>query len=91
MIPVSYTHLDVYKRQERYLGLREELYAPSGKLLKQSSTVRIEKIGERYYPMEVIMEDMTRKESSTRLVIENIVFDRPISDDTFTRQRLTAR
>lgn len=88
---VSYYRRKMWVDTERYLGLREELYAPSGKLLKQSSTVRIEKIGERYYPMEVIMEDMTRKESSTRLVIENIVFDRPISDDTFTRQRLTAR
>jgi outer membrane lipoprotein-sorting protein len=88
---VSYYRRKMWVDTERYLGLREELYAPSGKLLKQSSTVRIEKIGERYYPMEVIMEDMTRKESSTRLVIENIVFDRPIPDDTFTRQRLTAR
>lgn len=87
----SYYRRKMWVDTERYLGLREELYAPSGKLLKQSSTVRIEKIGERYYPMEVIMEDMTRKESSTRLVIENIVFDRPIRDDTFTRQRLTAR
>lgn len=88
---VSYYRRKMWVDTERYLVLREELYAPSGKLLKQSSTVRIEKIGERYYPMEVIMEDMTRKESSTRLVIENIVFDRPIPDDTFTRQRLTAR
>ncbi|MGB3986755.1 MAG: outer membrane lipoprotein-sorting protein, partial [Bacillota bacterium] len=50
---VSYYRRKMWVDTERYLGLREELYAPSGKLLKQSSTVRIEKIGERYYPMEV--------------------------------------
>ena len=26
MIPVSYTHLDVYKRQEQYLGVVKPMY-----------------------------------------------------------------
>ena len=90
-VRVSYYKRKIWVDTERYLGLREELYAPSGKLLKQSSTEHIEKIGERYYPMVVVMEDMTRKGSSTRLVIESIVFNQAISADTFTRQRLTAR
>ncbi len=64
---------------------------PSGKLLKQSSTENIEKLNNRYYPMVLVMEDMTRKGSSTRFVIENIVFDQAIPAGTFTRQRLTVR
>jgi outer membrane lipoprotein-sorting protein len=90
-VKVSYYRRKIWVDAERYLGLREELYAPSGKLLKQSSTETVEKIGERYYPMIIIMEDMTRKGSSTRLVIESIVFNQAIPADTFTRQRLTAR
>lgn len=90
-VKVSYYRRKIWVDVERYLGLREELYAPSGKLLKQSSTETVEKIGERYYPMIIIMEDMTRKGSSTRLVIESIVFNQAIPADTFTRQRLTAR
>ncbi|HHX25198.1 MAG TPA: outer membrane lipoprotein-sorting protein, partial [Firmicutes bacterium] len=90
-VKVSYYRRKIWVDTERYLGLREELYAPSGKLLKQSSTETVEKIGERYYPMIIIMEDMTRKGSSTRLVIESIVFNQAIPADTFTRQRLTAR
>jgi negative regulator of sigma E activity len=90
-VRVSYYKRKIWVDTERYLGLREELYAPSGKLLKQSSTEHIEKIGERYYPMVVVMEDMTRKGSSTRFVIESIVFNQAIPADTFTRQRLTAR
>ena len=88
---VSYYRRKMWVDTERYLGLREELYAPSGKLLKQSSVENIEKLGDRYYPMSIIMEDMTRKGSSTRFIIESIVFDRAIPADTFTRQRLTAR
>ena len=90
-VKVSYYRRKIWVDTERYLGLREELYAPSGKLLKQSSTENIEKIGDRYYPMLIVMEDMTRKGSSTRLVIESIVFNQAIPADTFTRQRLTAR
>ncbi len=88
---VSYYRRKIWVDRERYLGLREELYAPSGKLLKQSSVESIEKLGDRYYPMSVVMEDMTRKGSSTRFIIESIVFDQAIPADTFTRQRLTAR
>jgi outer membrane lipoprotein-sorting protein len=90
-VKVSYYRRKIWVDAERYLGLREELYAPSGKLLKQSSTENIERIGERYYPMIIVMEDMTRKGSSTRFVIESIVFNQAIPADTFTRQRLTAR
>jgi outer membrane lipoprotein-sorting protein len=90
-VKVNYYRRKIWVDAERYLALREELYAPSGKLLKQSSTENIEKIGDRYYPMLIVMEDMTRKGSSTRLVIESIVFNQAIPADTFTRQRLTAR
>jgi outer membrane lipoprotein-sorting protein len=90
-IKVSYYRRKIWVDTERYLGLREELYAPSGRLLKQSSTESIEKIGNRYYPMLIVMEDATRKGSSTKFIIESIVFDKPIPADTFTRQRLTSR
>ena len=90
-VKVNYYRRKIWVDAERYLGLREELYAPSGKLLKQSSTENIEKFNNRYYPMVLVMEDMTRKGSSTRFVIENIVFDQAIPAGTFTRQRLTVR
>ena len=90
-VKVNYYRRKIWVDAERYLGLREELYAPSGKLLKQSFTENIEKLNNRYYPMVLVMEDMTRKGSSTRFVIENIVFDQAIPAGTFTRQRLTVR
>jgi outer membrane lipoprotein-sorting protein len=90
-VKVNYYRRKIWVDAERYLGIREELYAPSGKLLKQSSTENIEKLNNRYYPMVLVMEDMTRKGSSTRFVIENIVFDQAIPAGTFTRQRLTVR
>jgi len=88
---VSYYRRKIWVDTERYIALQEELYAPSGKLLKRSSTEQVEKLGRRYYPISIIMEDMTRKDSSTRFVIEKIAFDVQIPSDTFTRQKLTSR
>jgi outer membrane lipoprotein-sorting protein len=88
---VSYHRRKIWVDSERYVALREELYAPSGKLLKRSTTEKVEKVADRYYPMSIVMEDMARKGSSTRFVVEKIMFDQPIPAATFTRQRLTSR
>jgi outer membrane lipoprotein-sorting protein len=90
-VEVSYYRRKIWIDKERYIALREELYAPSGKLLKVSTTEKVEAFGARYYATAVRMEDKLRKNSSTRFVIEKIVFDAPIPAGTFTRQRLTAK
>lgn len=88
---VSYHRRRVWVDCERYISLLEESYAPSGKLLKRSRTERVQRFGQRYYPVSVVVEDTTRKGSSTRFVVETIVFDGPIPAHTFTMERLTGR
>lgn len=88
---VSYYRRRIWVDCDRYIGLLEESYAPSGKLLKRSRTEKVHKFGQRYYPMSVVVEDTTRKGSSTRLVVERIVFDEPIPAGTFTMERLTGK
>jgi len=88
---VSYYRRKIWVDKERYVALREELYAPSGKLLKVMSVEKVERFGSRYYATAVVFEDKLRKNSSTRMVIEKIVFDQPLPADVFTRQRLTAK
>ena len=88
---VSYHRRKVWVDCERYISLLEESYAPSGKLLKRSRTERVQKFEQRYYPVSVVVEDTTRKGSSTRFVVETIVFDGPIPAHTFTMERLTGR
>ena len=88
---VSYYRRKIWVDKERFVALREELYAPSGKLLKLSLTGKVEHFGARWYATSVVMEDKLRKNSNTRFSIEKIVFDQPIPPGTFTRQRLTAK
>jgi outer membrane lipoprotein-sorting protein len=90
-VEVSYYRRKMWIDQERFIELKEELFAPSGKLLKVSSIEKVEQFGDRYYPTIIIMEDKLRKNSNTRFIIDKIQFNVAIPPGTFTRQRLTGR
>lgn len=74
--------------KERFLGLKEELYAKSGKLLKVMTAGDIQPIKNRFYPTRITLEDKLRKNSKTEMVIKKIDFDIPIPDDTFSERHL---
>jgi outer membrane lipoprotein-sorting protein len=90
-VEVSYYKRKMWIDKDRFIELKEELYAPSGKLLKVSATEKVEQFGDRYYPTIIVMVDKLRKNSSTRFIIDKIQFNVAIPAGTFTRQRLTGR
>jgi outer membrane lipoprotein-sorting protein len=90
-VEVSYYRRKMWVDKNHFIELKEELYAPSGKLLKVSATEKVEQFGDRYYPTIIVMEDKLRKNSSTRFIIDKIQFNVTIPAGTFTRQRLTGR
>jgi outer membrane lipoprotein-sorting protein len=77
--------------KEHFVGLKEEFYARSGKLLKVLTVKDIEAINNRFYPTRIIMEDKLRGNSKTEMVIEKVDFDIPIPEDTFNERRLTIK
>jgi len=85
---VTYYRRKIWVDKERFVALKSERYAKTGKLLKLMTTQNIQKIGGRYYPTKLTMEDMIRKNSKTELIIENIQFDIKIPKSTFTRRNL---
>jgi outer membrane lipoprotein-sorting protein len=70
--------------QERFVLLKEELYARSGRLLKVLSTARVEQIEKRWFPTHQII----KKNSQTEYKIEEIEFGLDIPDSTFSLQQL---
>lgn len=74
--------------KERYIGLKEELYAKSGKLLKVMSAHDIKTIGKRFYPLRITLEDKLRKNTKTEIVMKKIEFDVDIPESTFSERRL---
>lgn len=90
-VEVSYYRRKMWVDKERFIQLKEEMYAPSGKLLKVSTVEKVAQFGSRWYPTASVMEDKIRKNSNTRMILDKIQFDVAVPAGTFTRQNLTGR
>ncbi len=85
---VSYYRRVTWIDKERFIGLKEELYAESGKLLKEVNVKETENIQGRWYPTETVMENKLRENTSTTFIIDSIEFNPEIPDGTFTLESL---
>jgi outer membrane lipoprotein-sorting protein len=85
---VAYQIRKVWVDQQRYIPLKEELYAKSGTLLKRTELFDIQKLGNRWYPKRIVFKDMLKKGDGTEFVIESIQFDQEIPDYIFTKASL---
>lgn len=74
--------------RERYVVLKQEMYAKSGKLLKVSYSSDIKQIGDRFYVTRTRMEDKLKKNTYTEMIFTNIKLDEPIPASVFTLQNL---
>lgn len=73
---------------ERYIPLKEELYARSGRLLKKTVLSNVRQIEGRWFPLSVIYKDMLKQGEGTEFNITSIKFDQKISDYIFTKAAL---
>ena len=84
----TYYKRKIWVDKDKHIGLREELYSKSGKLIKVLNVTDIRSFENRYYPVEMTMEDKLRKDSSTRIIIKKIDFNIDIPADTFSERML---
>ena len=84
----TYFTRKIWVDKERFLGLKEELYAKSGKLLKVMMVEGIQTFKNRFYPTKIILEDKLRQDSRTEMVIKRIDFDIPIPGEIFSERQL---
>lgn len=87
---VAYYSRKLWVDKERFMPLKQELYAKSGKLLKVFSVNEVFKIGERWYPKKLVYKDVMLKGSGTEVTIDSIDFDVKIKDYIFTKASLRA-
>ena len=85
---VAYASRKVWVDQERYVPLKEELYAKSGQLLKRSTMSDIQKVQGRWFPTTVVYKDMLKQGDGTEFRITSIQFDQDIPDYIFTKAAL---
>lgn len=80
---VAYVKRKIWVDQERYVPLKEELFAKSGQLLKKVVMSDITKIGNRWYPKKMNYKDMLKDGQGTDFVVINIQFNVEIPDYIF--------
>jgi len=87
-VKVSYYRRVSWIDKERFIGLKEELYAQSGRLLKESKVNKIEEIEGRWVSIDSVMENKLRKDTYTEFIITQINFNLEIPEETFSLQNL---
>ena len=87
-VKVSYYRRISWVDKERFVGLKEKLYAQSGRLLKEIKTNEIKEIEGRWIPIHSVMENKLRKNTYTEFKITQIDFNLEIPEGTFALQSL---
>lgn len=85
---ISYHKRKMWVDRERYIPLKEELFAKSGQLLKKTIMSDIKRIQGRWYPRKINFKDMLRKGKGTDFVIVDIEFDPEIPEYIFSKASL---
>ena len=85
----SYEQRKVWVDQERYVPLKEELFAKSGQLLKKTTLSNVQKIDNRWFPMKINYKDMLKDGRGTDYIIKEIEFDANIPAHIFTKASLS--
>ncbi|HUX42372.1 MAG TPA: outer membrane lipoprotein-sorting protein [Rectinemataceae bacterium] len=85
----SYDRRVMWIDAERFVQLKEEMYAKSGMLLKTSTTLAVQRIGDRWYGTSVAMESKLRKNTKTTFTMQKIELDVPLDSKQFTMAALT--
>lgn len=85
---VTYPKRVFWVDAEWLIPVKQELYALSGVLLKTWEMGDVKKIGDRWVPTHMTLNDALREGSRTELVIEDIQFKVPLEDEVFTRRWL---
>ncbi len=85
---LSYYSRKLWVDSERWLPVREERFAKSGKLLKTTNIVEMFQVGERWYPKKMIFKDELARGDGTEYIIDSIDFDVEIPDHILTKAAL---
>ena len=85
---IAYYKQKMWIDAERYVPLRQEMYARSGQLLKRAELTEVKRIQNRWYPSKVVYKDMLKDGKGTEFVTISIKFDQPIPEHIFSKASL---
>ena len=84
----TYEKQKLWVDQERFVPLKQEMYAKSGKLLKQVTLSDVKKFGDRWQPTRMNYKDMLKDGKGTDFILKDVQFDANIPDYIFSKASL---
>lgn len=84
----TYEQQKMWVDQERFVPLKQEMYAKSGKLLKRVTLSDVKKFRDRWLPTKMNYKDMLKDGKGTDFMIKDIEFDVNILDYIFSKASL---
>jgi negative regulator of sigma E activity len=85
---VSYYAQKIWVDNQRYIPLKQELYAKSGQLLKRVESKDIIQIQGRWFPSTIVYKDMLKEGNGTEFKMTNIKFNQNIPSYIFSKAAL---
>jgi len=85
---LAYFSRKIWIDTERFVPIKEELYAKSGQLLKQTNFSEVKKIQNRWFPTKMLYKDMLKQGEGTEFKIIEMKFDQDIPEYLFTKAAL---
>ncbi|MGF7139303.1 outer membrane lipoprotein-sorting protein [Roseimarinus sediminis] len=85
---VAYPVQKMWVDAERFVPLKQEMYAKSGQLLKRMTMKDVKKIDGRWFPHSMVYKDMLKDGDGTEMIINSIQFNVEIPDYLFSKAAL---
>jgi outer membrane lipoprotein-sorting protein len=85
---VAYHSRKLWVDKERFVVLREERFARSGKLLKTTDIRSVRQVQGRWIPDRVLFKDVLQSGEGTEFAIAEIALDVPIPETVFSKASL---
>jgi len=77
-------------RKDKMLPVRQDFYDERGQIVRSLNYSDIRMLGNREIPTRWEMQPVNEPGKKTTILIQNVKYDQPLSDDIFTQRQLTS-
>jgi outer membrane lipoprotein-sorting protein len=85
---LAYPARRIWVDKERWIPLKGERFAKSGKLLKTATLSDVRRVGDRWYPFRIEMDNALQTDTRTTLQMLELEFNVAVPGDVFTLRHL---
>lgn len=85
---LAYDSRKIWVDKDKFIPVKQELFAKSGKLLKRMVMSDVVRVQGRWYPRKMTFKDMLKDGKGTEFIVTEIEFDVPIPPDILNKGAL---